>query len=296
MRILRLFILGIALAWPTVGAHLEAWAVEEGQLVKKDGRWQYVSTEDPGLKYLYLKGIITQEEYEKGLSVVQAKERLQTPNFKIDVNNGLNIRVGDNFLLKMRVLAQVRYTHSSYNKTWGTIGDSRNPEILGGQVEFRAIRKQSDSNEFSVPRAQLQFMGHAFDPDFRYNVSLALDQTPWDQEGGSGRARLLDAYIASWHIPFATVQLGQQKVWFNRSLIGSIATTAFADNMTVQNAFAANTSSTMPSASGTEPGRTSREKAPPSAKRCRRPMCNRLWEGARPRPTSAAPTIGTPGS
>ncbi len=240
MRILRLFILSIALAGLTPGSLHTAWAVEEGQLVKKDGRWQYVSTEDPGLKYLYLKGIITQEEYEKGLSIVQAKERLHQPNFKIDVNNGLNIRVGDNFLLKMRVLTQVRYTHSTYNKTWGTIGDSRNPEILGGQVEFRAIRKQSDSNEFSVPRAQLQFMGHAFDPDFRYNVSLALDQTPWDQEGGSGRARLLDAYIASWHIPFATVQLGQQKVWFNRSQISSIATTAFADNMTVQNAFAAN--------------------------------------------------------
>ncbi len=86
MRILRLFILSIALAGLAPGSLHTAWAVEEGQLVKKDGRWQYVSTEDPGLKYLYLKGIITQEEYEKGLSVVQAKERLQTPNFKIDVN------------------------------------------------------------------------------------------------------------------------------------------------------------------------------------------------------------------
>ena len=43
-------------------------AVEEGQLVKKEGRWEYYSSEDPGLKYLYLKGIITQEEYDKGLA------------------------------------------------------------------------------------------------------------------------------------------------------------------------------------------------------------------------------------
>jgi hypothetical protein len=220
-----------------------SWAVEEGEFVKKDGRWNYSSTEDPGLKYLYLKGIITQAEYEKGLKVMETKERLREPNYKVDVNNGLNIRIGDKFLLKTRLLLQTRYSHSTYNRAWGTIGDSRNPEILGGQVEFRAIKYQSDSNTFTVPRARLQFMGYAFDPDFRYNFSWAFDQTDWDQEGGSGRGRLQDAYVASWHIPFATVQIGQQRVWFNRSQISSIATSTFADNMIVQNAFAANLTS-----------------------------------------------------
>src|SRR5690349_4074468 len=204
-------------------------AVEEGQFVKKDGKWEYYSGEDPGLKYLYLKGLITEEEYSKGLKVIETKERLTKPNFTIDVNNGLNFRVGEKFLLKLRLLTQVRYSYSRYNEAWGTIGDSRNPEILGGQVEYRAFRYQSDSSTFSAPRVQLQFMGHAFDPDFRYNVSVALNQTEWDQEGGSGRANLLDAYIASWHIPWATVQAGQQRVWFNRALISSNATTSFAD-------------------------------------------------------------------
>ncbi|MBD0306234.1 MAG: hypothetical protein ICV76_06745 [Nitrospiraceae bacterium] len=217
-----------------------AQAVEEGQFVKKDGKWEYYSGEDPGLKYLYQKGIITQEEYDKGLRVIENKDRVSRLNFGIDVNNGLNFRAGDRFLLKLRVLTQVRYTHSTYNEAWGTVGDSRNPEILGGQVEFRAVRRQSDSNLFSVPRARIQFLGYAFDPDFRYNVAWAFDQTAWDQEGGSGRARLLDAYVSSWHIPWATVQLGQQRVWFNRALISSIATSTFADNMIVQNAFAAN--------------------------------------------------------
>ena len=147
---------------------------------------------------------------------------------------------GEKFLLKLRLLTQVRYTYSRYNEAWGTIGDSRNPEILGGQVEYRAFRHQSDSSTFSAPRVQLQFMGHAFDPDFRYNVSVALNQTEWDQEGGSGRANLLDAYIASWHIPWATVQAGQQRVWFNRALISSNATTSFADPMVVQSVFASN--------------------------------------------------------
>lgn len=217
-----------------------ARAVEEGQFVKKDGKWEYYSGEDPGLKYLYLKEIITQEEYDKGLRVIETKEQLARPTFNIDVNNGLNIRVGEKFFLKLRLLGQARYSYATYNSAWGTVGDSRNPEILGGQVEYRAIRYQSNSSAFTVPRARLQFMGYAFDPDFRYNVSWAFDQTSWDQEGGSGRARLLDAYIASWHISWATIQLGQQRVWFNRSQISSIATSTFADNMRVQNAFAAN--------------------------------------------------------
>jgi hypothetical protein len=208
--------------------------------VKKDGKWEYYSGEDPGLKYLLLKGIITQEDYDKGLRVLETKERISKPNFSIDVNNGLNIRAGDKFFLKLRLLTQVRYSHSAYNEGWGTIGDSRNPEILGGQVEYRAVSKQSDSNQFSVPRARLQFLGYAFDPDFRYNISWSFDQTTWDQEGGSGRASLLDAYISSWHIPWLTIQAGQQRVWFNRATISSMATSTFADNLIVQNAFAAN--------------------------------------------------------
>ena len=119
---------------------------------KKDGRWEYVPSEDPGLKYLFLKGIITQDEYDKGLKVLETKERILKPNFNIDVNNGLNIRVGSKFLLKMRLLTQVRYSYSTFNKAWGTVGDSRNQEILGGQVEFRAFKRQSDSSQFTVPR------------------------------------------------------------------------------------------------------------------------------------------------
>jgi hypothetical protein len=222
------------------GLITKGWAVEEGQLQKKDGRWEYLPSEDPGLKYLFLKSIITQDEYDKGLKMIETKERVSKPNFNIDVNNGLNIRVGSKFMLKMRLLTQVRYSFSTFNDAWGTVGDSRNPEILGGQVEFRAFRRQSDSSQITVPRVQLQFMGYAFDPDFRYNMSIQLAQDPWNQEGGNGRASLLDAYVSSWHIPWATVQLGQQRVWFNRALIASNATSTFADNLIVQNVFASN--------------------------------------------------------
>lgn len=240
MRISSVLYLVIAMMASSFIPVLPVEAVEEGQFVKKEGRWEYYSGEDPGLKYLYLKGLITQEEYDKGLRVIETKERLSRPNFNIDVNNGLNIRVGEKFFLKLRLLAQVRYSYSTFNSAWGSVGDSRNEEILGGQVEFRAFRRQSDSSQFSVPRTRLQFLGYAFDPDFRYNVSLAMDQSPWNQEGSNGRAVLLDAYVSSWHIPWLTVQLGQQRVWFNRALISSIATSSFADNMIVQNMFASN--------------------------------------------------------
>ena len=240
MRHLRFVIISMVFTGLVFGLIPKGWAVEEGQLLKKEGRWEYMASEDPGLKYLLLKGIISQDEYDKGLKVIETKERVSKPNFNIDVNNGLNIRVGSKFLLKMRLLTQVRYSSSTYNEAWGTIGDSRNPEILGGQVEFRAIRNQSDSSTFTVPQAQLQFMGHAFDPDLRYNFSIQLNQNAFNQEGGSGRASLVDAYIAAWHVPFATIQVGQQKVWFNRALISSTATSSFADNLLVQRTFAAN--------------------------------------------------------
>lgn len=240
MKISVFFRIAVSAGWLVAGAATTATAVEEGQLVKKDGKWEYYSGEDPGLKYLYLKGIITQEEYDKGLRVLETREQVAKPNYSIDVNNGLNFRVGSKFFLKLRLLTQVRYSHSAYNGAWGAVGDSRNPEILGGQVEYRAVSKQSDSNQFSVPRTRLQFLGYAFDPDFRYNISWAFDQTTWDQEGGSGRAGLLDAYISSWHIPWLTIQAGQQRVWFNRATISSMATSTFADNLIVQNAFAAN--------------------------------------------------------
>ena len=239
MRISGLFFLLLIMMTSLTGAS-PAQAVEEGQFVKKEGRWEYYSGEDPGLKYLYLKGLITQEEYDKGLKVIETKDRVSKLNFNIDVNNGLNIRVGEKFLLKIRLLEQVRYSYSTFNKAWGTVGDSRNEEILGGQVEFRAFKRQSDSSQFTVPRSRLQFMGYAFDPDIRYNISWQMDQTAWNQEGSNGQAKLLDAYVSSWHIPWATVQVGQQTVWFNRALISSIATSTFADNMIVQNVFASN--------------------------------------------------------
>jgi hypothetical protein len=110
MRVSTFFRITAIAGLVVAGTVTATQAVEEGQLVKKDGKWEYYSGEDPGLKYLLLKGIISQEDYDKGLRVLETKERISKPNFSIDVNNGLNIRAGDKFFLKLRLLTQVRYT------------------------------------------------------------------------------------------------------------------------------------------------------------------------------------------
>ena len=80
MRISGVLFLAITLLTLLAGLQPQAHAVEEGQFIKKDGKWEYCSSEDPGLKYLYLKGIITQEEYDKGIKVMENK-RLRSRTF-----------------------------------------------------------------------------------------------------------------------------------------------------------------------------------------------------------------------
>ncbi len=40
-------------------------AVEYGEMVQKDGKWVFRSTEDPVLKFMHTQGLITNEEYFK---------------------------------------------------------------------------------------------------------------------------------------------------------------------------------------------------------------------------------------
>lgn len=113
--------------------------------------------EDPGLKYLFLKGIITQEEYDKGLRVLETREQIAKPNYSIDVNNGLNFRVGSKFFLKLRLLTQVRYSHT-YNGGWGTVGDSRIPRSSAVRWNTEpSVSKATPAS--SACRACLQFTG-----------------------------------------------------------------------------------------------------------------------------------------
>jgi hypothetical protein len=88
----------------------------------------------------------------------------------------------------------------------------------------------------------LQFLGYAFDPDLRYNLTFSADQPEGAPNGtnGTGNVALLDATVTSWHVPYATVQVGQYRTWFNREEITSVATLSFVDRNIVAESFIAN--------------------------------------------------------
>jgi len=216
-----------------------AWAAEEGEFVKKSGRWQYVQTEDPGLRYLLQKGIITQEEYDRGAKILESRQRVRDPGYTVSTGNGLNIKAGDKFFLKLRAHTQFRYNAHEYNQQWRLFGDQNNfPDSAGSGI---AAVKQNDSSAstFNARYIRLQFLGYAFDPDLRYNLTVSADQ-PEGNANGTGTAALLDATVTSWHIPYATVQIGQYRTWFNREEITSVATLSFVDRNVVAEAFTAN--------------------------------------------------------
>jgi len=152
-----------------------AWAAEEGEFVKKGGHWQYVPTEDPWGRYLLEKGIISQEEFDRGQRILESRQRVRDPGYSVGYGNGLNIKVGDKFLLKLRVQLQFRYNQHEYNQAWRLVGDANNsPELVG--TNLTAVRQNdSSASTFNVRYVRLQFLGYAFDPDLRYNLTFSAD-------------------------------------------------------------------------------------------------------------------------
>ncbi len=236
MRKLWLFPLAFTLGGFIVGTTPPVGAFEEGEFTRTEGRWQYVTADDPGLKYLLQKGIITQEEYDKGAKLLETRQHLLRPNYDISWNNGLNIKTGDRFLLKIRTFLQFQYNLHDYNLAWRTIGDQNNYASSAATV---IKHNESTADTFDVRRVRLSFLGYAFDPDLRYNLTLQADQSE-GSTSGTGNAALFDAYVASWHIPYANLWVGQYRVWFNRQQISSVATRTFVDRSPVSEAFVAN--------------------------------------------------------
>ncbi|MEC4889547.1 MAG: porin [Nitrospira sp.] len=237
--LLGLLLLGFLFArWPT-----SAWAVEEGELVKSGGRWHYSHVEDPGLKYLLQKGIISQEEYDRGARIIESRQHLATPTSSITTGDGLNIKSGDKFLLKLRMLLRFRYSYHQYNQAWRTVGDGNNmPDYTTGPSPISAKQSDSSASTFGIRTLRLQFLGYAFDPDLRYNLTLTGDTREGNYNGSTvaGTVQVLDANVSSWHLPYAILRIGQQKVWFNRESITSIATISFVERSPIADAFTAN--------------------------------------------------------
>jgi phosphate-selective porin O/P len=220
-----------------------AQAVESGRLIEKDGQYVFVENQDPAVRLLleraYEKGIITQEERDKAIRESEARAYLMQPSFKLWYDRGFNLSMNDNaFLLKIRGRLQMRETTRWRNDAWRNPGDAKNfPELLGVFGDYRANRSEDYGSQFNLRRARLMFLGHLFNPDFKYFIQIGFETAENAQTPGS--ANLLDYYFLSTHVPLLNVQAGQYKVFFNRAQINNTASMQFAERAPVQDAFTA---------------------------------------------------------
>ncbi len=220
-----------------------AGAAETGRLVQKNGELIFVDDQDPALRLLLERavkeGTITQEEYDQVREASQARARAMAPDFKIWYEKGFNFSMNDNaFFLKIRARTQLRYTHWERNSLWRTSGDVKNyPQFLGVFGNMRASRYEGSADTFQIRRARLYFMGHLFDPDFKYFIQLRA-------ESGEEAANALSVQLFDWNFQFTrwrwlNIWVGQYKVLFNRSQITSTAAMQFAERALVMDAFTA---------------------------------------------------------
>jgi hypothetical protein len=234
--------------WVLVAAGFIAWsvpakAVEGGKLIEKDGKYVFVEDQDPALKLLLERAVkqgwITEEEYERVKKESEERAYLLSPSFKAWYDRGFNVSMNDNaFFLKIRFRAQMRYTQRYRNEAWRNPGDAKNfPELLGVFGDYRAVRSEPNYSQFNLRRARLYFMGHLFDPDFKYYVQFRAETAENAQAPGS--LALFDLNFTSTHLPWLNVQFGQYKVYFNRAQINSTASMQFAERALVMDAFTA---------------------------------------------------------
>lgn len=224
-------------------ASTDGFAAEAGRLVEKDGKYVFVESMDPATKLLLERamkqGVITPEEYATVIQESQERTYLLQPSFKAWYDRGFNFSMNDNaFLLKIRARFATRFTQRSRNEAYRESGDSKNfPELLGVFGDYRANRSGEDASSFNLRTARLYFMGHLFNPDFKYYIQLAGETAENAQAPGS--ISVFDMNVTSSHLPWLNVQAGQYKVYFNRSQINSTASMQFASRALVMDAFTA---------------------------------------------------------
>ena len=166
-------------------------------------------------------GLITQDEYSKVVQDSEERAQLLAPSFKGWYDRGFNLSFNDNaFFLKIRFRSQLRFTERIRNDAWRDPEKRKLPELLGVFGDYRANR--SENNHRSMCAA-CGFTSWAtlFDPDFKYYIQFRSETAENAQTPGA--LSLLDMNFTSTHFKWANVQLGQYKVYFNRSQINSTA-------------------------------------------------------------------------
>jgi hypothetical protein len=209
-------------------------AAEFGEMVQKDGKWVFQSTEDPVLKLLQKKGLISDAEYAQVTEQVEKQKHAAAPRFRVGYNRGLFFE-SDKFSLKARVRIQFRFIDDRFNPLYDTLGDTRN---FGG-TGANAVRRSEDVDTFQLRRARLVFSGHAFSPDVLYYFQLQSETGSEYATAGSSMS-VTDAYVHLKQLPLANLRIGLHKPFFNRTQIVSTGELQFVDRAIVHDAFPAN--------------------------------------------------------
>jgi hypothetical protein len=230
-----------------------------------------VSAEDPALKILLKKGIITQQEYDEavqeaeqpsaapvgGTSVPQ-KEGVSVPTdkrvsdqdstvdlgkgIKFGYDRGLYTQFRDKFRLKIRIRGQFRFTDSAFNKNYNTVGDTKNFPSVSSTGTISGLRHAEDISELDVRRVRLVFEGFAFSPDITYFVQFRNDTNGSTTQPNTSRSttQLYDAYVTLGQLAWANLKVGQYRTHFGRQEFVSSALVQFVDRGFVAEAFVPN--------------------------------------------------------
>ena len=161
---------------------------------------------------------------------------------KFGYDRGLYTQFKDKFQLKIRLRLQFRYTDSSFNSAYGTVGDTKNYPNVSSAGVITSRTHQEDVSEFDVRRARLVLEGFAFNPETTYFVQFRSDTNGTTTQPTTTRSttQLYDAYVDLKQIPWANLRVGQYRTLFGRQEYVSSALLQFVDRGFVAEAFVPN--------------------------------------------------------
>jgi hypothetical protein len=221
---------------------------------------------DPMRDLLLKKGVITEEEYDQAVKdAAQAAEVSPAPaepgapaqppapakpaagehvvdlgkGIKIGYDRGLYLQFKDEFLLKTRIRLQFRYTDSSPNSAYGSVGDTKDYPNVSSTGVITPRQLKENISEFDVRRVRLVFEGFAFNPETTYFVQFRNDTNGSTTQPTTTRSttQVLDAYVDLKQLPLANLQVGQYRTFFGRQEYVSSAQLQFVDRGFVAEAF-----------------------------------------------------------
>jgi len=217
---------------------------EPARSMQQDGPLPAVDEMDPVTKFLlddaYAQGRITQQRYAALVRDYEEQAYIRQPSYKFWYKRGFNFSTNDNaFLLRIRGRLDTQFVQQYRNSAWRNPGDAKNfPDLVGVYGDYRINRAESESSTANLRRARLYFMGHVFNPDMKYYVQVSMDSASGSSQTQS-QVQLLDYFALNTMVPWANIQFGQYKVYFNRSQINSTASMQFAERALAMDAFPA---------------------------------------------------------